>query len=148
MSETNGNGYAKKFHLYATAVATIVAMAISVFSYMREMKDDKARAQAGEGLNQQQATIEALRDSVEFNRKLLLQLYFSTGPRSSRPDGRGDDSPGSSPAPRPRPAPPSRGDDHVPPVPELTPPDELFKNLPQVPKQEKRDWKDYEQRSR
>jgi len=142
---TNGNGYAKKFHLYATAAATIVAMLISLFSYMREMKDEQARAQTGQGLNEQQETIAALRESVEFNRKLLLQLYFAT--RSTDvPNERRNDSPGISPAPRPRQPPETRRDDNVPPVPKLIPPDKLFKNVPQIPKQEKRDWKNYEQR--
>jgi hypothetical protein len=33
-------------------------------------------------------------------------------------------------------------------VPRLIPPDELLKKAPPIPRQEKRNWKDYEQRAR
>lgn len=139
----NENGYAKKFHLYATAAATIVAMLISVISYMREMKDERAREQAGEGLNIQQKVIDGLQARVEFNSQLLLELHRSVA-AADRDNGRGEVSPPESSTPRSGTTP--REPNNPPPRPRLTPPEELFKKAPKIPKQEKRDWRQYEQR--
>ena len=145
MTETNGNGYAKRFHLYVTAIGAIVAIGLSVTGFMREIKDDKARQQAGQGLNEQQTTITALRASVEFNRQLLLALY-TAAPKRARTPRTTPDIPRSRTPEGPRRPPETDRDAHVPPVPKLTPPDELFKNAPQIPEQRQRNWQDYEQR--
>lgn len=145
MTQTNGNGHAKRLHLYVTAVAALVAMALSILGYVREVRDDKARDQAGEGLNSQQKVIDGLQARVEFNSQLLLELHRSVATADNN-NRRGETRPPERTVPGDSPAPPAP---RTPPAqPRLIPPDELFKKAPPIPRQEKRDWKDYEQRAR